>query len=202
MLKDSGGKGLPKRTFKDRLTLGKGADQIDLYYFGRGHTNGDAFVVFPSLRVMHTGDMFARKGLPFIDTNNGGSGVEYPNTLSKVHGGVKNVDTVITGHSTQMTMNDVREYSEFLRDFVTAVQTGKKSGQTVDQIAESWKIDAEVRGLCGAGAGAGQDQRAGGVRRNKVGEQDWRRGAVSSQPARGSMEMENGATVIWRIPAG
>ena len=131
VLKDSGGKGLPKRTFKDRLSLGKGDDQIDLYYFGRGHTNGDAFVVFPSLRVMHTGDMFARKGLPFI---------------SKVHGGVKNVDIVITGHSTQMTMNDVREYSEFLRDFVTAVQTGKKSGQTVDQIAASWKIDAKYAG--------------------------------------------------------
>ena len=146
VLKDSGGKGMPKRTFKDRLTLGKGADQIDLYYFGRGHTNGDAFVVFPSVRVMHTGDMFARKGLPFIDTNNGGSGIEYPNTLSKVHGGVRDVDIVITGHSTQMTMNDVREYSEFLREFVTAVQTGKKSGQTVDQIAASWKIGAKYTG--------------------------------------------------------
>jgi hypothetical protein len=32
-----------------------------IYYFGRGYTNGDAFVVFPALRVMHAGDMFARK---------------------------------------------------------------------------------------------------------------------------------------------
>src|SRR5262249_22411708 len=44
IFKEHGGRGLPKRTFKDKLTLGKGADQIDLYYFGRGHTNGDAFV--------------------------------------------------------------------------------------------------------------------------------------------------------------
>jgi glyoxylase-like metal-dependent hydrolase (beta-lactamase superfamily II) len=140
VLQGAGGKGLPKRTFKDRLTLGKGPDQIDLYYFGRAHTNGDAFVVFPTLRVMHTGDVFARKGLPFIDTNNGGSGVDYPDTLSKLHGGVKNVDTIITGHSTQMTMNDLREYADFMREFVTAVQTGKKAGQTADQIAASWKI--------------------------------------------------------------
>jgi hypothetical protein len=26
---------LPKRTYKDRLTLFSGKDQIDLYYFGR-----------------------------------------------------------------------------------------------------------------------------------------------------------------------
>src|SRR5436190_3763017 len=38
------GKGMPKRTFKDTLTIGTGADEIDLYYFGRGHTNGDAWV--------------------------------------------------------------------------------------------------------------------------------------------------------------
>ncbi|MGE0463644.1 MAG: MBL fold metallo-hydrolase, partial [Vicinamibacterales bacterium] len=35
---------LPKRTFKDRLTLGSGKDQIDLYYFGAGHTDGDTFI--------------------------------------------------------------------------------------------------------------------------------------------------------------
>ncbi|MEO8681752.1 MAG: MBL fold metallo-hydrolase, partial [Vicinamibacterales bacterium] len=52
------GKGLPTRTFKDKLTVGKGADQIDLYYFGRAHTGGDAFVVFPALRTMHAGDAF------------------------------------------------------------------------------------------------------------------------------------------------
>src|SRR6476469_10617447 len=28
----SGGKGMPKRTFKDTLTLAKGPDQVDLYY--------------------------------------------------------------------------------------------------------------------------------------------------------------------------
>ena len=55
------GPGLPTRTFADRLTLGSGADQVDLYYFGRGHTGGDAWVVFPSLRTMHAGDMFCRQ---------------------------------------------------------------------------------------------------------------------------------------------
>src|SRR5262249_39664464 len=57
--KGDNAKFLPKRTYKDRMTIGSGRNQIDLYYFGRGHTNGDTWVVFPALRVMHTGDMFA-----------------------------------------------------------------------------------------------------------------------------------------------
>ncbi len=38
IFQQNGGRGLPKQTFKDTMTIGKGADQIDLYYFGRAHT--------------------------------------------------------------------------------------------------------------------------------------------------------------------
>ena len=51
VFKANPGKGLPKRTFKDKLTIGSGADQINLYYFGPAHTGGDAFVEFAALRV-------------------------------------------------------------------------------------------------------------------------------------------------------
>ena len=74
---------MPKRTFKDRMTLGSGNDRIDLYYFGRGHTNGDAWVVFPALRIVHAGDIFSGKNIPLLDAVNGGSGVEIGNTLAK-----------------------------------------------------------------------------------------------------------------------
>ena len=78
-----GAKFLPNRTYKDKLTIGSGKDRIDLYYFGRGHTNGDTFVVFPALRTMHVGDIFAWKALPYVDAYNGGSVVEQPKTLAK-----------------------------------------------------------------------------------------------------------------------
>lgn len=143
---EHGGRGLPKRTFKDRLTLGKGADQIDLYYFGRGHTNGDAFVVFPALRIMHAGDIFARKGLPLLDANNGGSGVAIGDTLAKAHAGIKGVDRVITGHSDVMTWADLDEYGKFNRDFLAWVAAAVKSGKTADAAAAAYTIPAEYKG--------------------------------------------------------
>ena len=82
--KGENAKYLPKTTFSDRTSLGSGPDQIDLYYFGRGHTDGDTFVVFRNARTVHTGDMFARKGLPFLDVANGnGSALEFGETLKK-----------------------------------------------------------------------------------------------------------------------
>jgi hypothetical protein len=99
IFQQNGGKGLPKRTFKDKMTLFKGADEVDLYYFGRGHTNGDAFVVFPSLRVAHYADIFSGKNLPLLDDNNGGSAIEIGETLQKALDGIKNVDTIVTGHA-------------------------------------------------------------------------------------------------------
>ena len=75
------GVGIPERVFSDTLTLGRGADRVELHYFGRAHTGGDAWVVFPALRVMHAGDAFPGKMVPIMDANNGGSGVDYPSGL-------------------------------------------------------------------------------------------------------------------------
>lgn len=141
------GRGMAKRTFKDKMTLGRGADRIDLYYFGRGHTNGDAWVLFPSLRVVHAGDIFSGRNLPLLDSNNGGSGVEIGNTLAKAHSGLnKRADTIITGHSTQMTMADLQEYAQFNREFLAAVQEAKKAGKSAEETAKSWTQPAKYAG--------------------------------------------------------
>ncbi len=120
---------LPKRTFKDTMTLGTGADRIDLYYFGAGHTSGDAFVVFPAVRVMHAGDIFAWQALPIMDTNNGGSGVAYPATLKKAAAAIKNIDAVIPGHSAVMPWSAFVEYGEFMQWAVDTVTQAARAGK-------------------------------------------------------------------------
>ena len=146
IFKEHNGRGMPKRTFKDKMTIGSGADRIDLYYFGRGHTNGDAWILFPALGVVHAGDIFSGKNLPLLDMNNGGSGVEIGNTLQKAHDGIKDASTIITGHSTVMTWNDLQEYAQFNKDFLSAVQSGMKGGKSADDVAASWKIADKYKG--------------------------------------------------------
>jgi cyclase len=144
VFKDNPGKGQPKRTFKDKMTIGKGADRIDLFYFGRAHTGGDAFVVFPALRVMHVGDTFPNKALPIMDKNNGGSGVDYPTTLTNAVTNVKDIDIIINGHTpANTTPAELREYAAFIREFVTTVQAAKKSGKAMADVTSSWTTPAK-----------------------------------------------------------
>lgn len=131
---------LADKTFKDKLTLLSGPDAIDLSYFGAGHTNGDAIVVFRAARVAHVGDLFPRKGTPLLDMNNGGSGVAIGDTLAKAAASLKDVDTVITGHSALMTVADVQDYSEFNKAFLAAVQASFKAGKTADQALAELKL--------------------------------------------------------------
>jgi cyclase len=149
----NGGRGMAKQTFEDKMTLGSGADQIDLYYFGRGHTNGDAWVVWPALRVLHAGDIFSGKVAPLLDANNGGSGVEIGNSLTRAADSIKNIDTVITGHAVaMMTMADLREYAQFNKDFLEYVRGGVQGGKSVDAIAAEYKVPAKYAGYQAAEA--------------------------------------------------
>jgi glyoxylase-like metal-dependent hydrolase (beta-lactamase superfamily II) len=142
---EEGKKFLPSKTYKDKLSLLSGNDKIDLYYFGRGHTGGDSLIVFPALKVMHSGDLFAGKSTPIMDTNNGGSGVEYPNTLAKAAAGIKGVEAVIPGHSAVTDWAAFKEYGDFMRDFVAAVQQAKKAGKTADQAAADLKLPEKYK---------------------------------------------------------
>jgi cyclase len=137
---------LPKLMFKDKMSLGAGNDKIELYYFGAGHTNGDAWVVFPAARVVHAGDMFAARQPPIVDTANGGSGLAYPDSLEKAFTGIKNVDTIITGHSTLMPWKDLGTYVEFTREFRQVVVNGFDHGLSVSEIADAWTLPAKYTG--------------------------------------------------------
>jgi glyoxylase-like metal-dependent hydrolase (beta-lactamase superfamily II) len=148
IFKENNNNGMAKRTFKDRMTIGKGADQIDLYYFGRGHTNGDAWIVFPAHRIVHSGDIFAGKSVPLIDGNNGGSMVEIPATLRKAHSALaKNVDQIINGHMpAQTTMADLNEFVQFNEELVAYGRAGLKAGKTPEQLAAEWKLPEKYKG--------------------------------------------------------
>ena len=72
-----------------------GGKEVRAYYYGRGHTNGDAVIYFPALRTIHTGDLMAG-ATPLIDYPGGGSVVEWTKTLDEAM--KLDFDTVIPGH--------------------------------------------------------------------------------------------------------
>ena len=151
-----GAPGLPTTTFTERHTLLDDLDRIDLHYFGPAHTDGDIVVVFPEKRTAYLGELFPDKAAPVIDTANGGSGIAFPDTLARAVAAMDEVDRVITGHGALpttyagrgrrdrgarrawtgwMTRDDLAEYADFNRDFLTAVRAAFEAGRSVDEAA-------------------------------------------------------------------
>ena len=124
---------IPDLEFDNVMRVGSGKDRIDLYYFGAGHTDGDAFVVFPSVRAMCIGDLMAWNMAPLIDPAAGGSVLALPETLDKAYRTIKGVDLVIEGHGNVNTFQGMRAYGEFMRGLVNAAKDGLARKVPTDQ---------------------------------------------------------------------
>jgi glyoxylase-like metal-dependent hydrolase (beta-lactamase superfamily II) len=143
---DMPGVGAASSTFDDRLTLGTGADRIELYWFGAGHTDGDAFVVFPAERVMASGDIFQMLAMPRIDRNAGGSALALPDSVAQAQQTISGIDKVIDGHGT--TVHDwaaFGRYVAFTRALADAARKAEPDGGTAEQALAALEANAATR---------------------------------------------------------
>jgi hypothetical protein len=136
---------IPTQVYNDRLTLFSGADRFELYYFGPAGTNGDSWIVIPSLRIMIGADDVA-KGLTLLDAANGGSAAAFQRTLASVASQVKDVDSVVTGHGGIISWNEFVEYTQLTNDSYTWMRQQKAAGKTVAQAAMEFQIPAKYVG--------------------------------------------------------
>jgi cyclase len=128
---------IPARvTFTQETDLFLGGKEVRARYYGRGHTNGDAFVYFPALKVLHTGDMFT-SATPLIDYPGGGSLLEWPKTLDSVMGDKSlDFDTVIPGHGPVSKKADLLTYRNNAQKMLTRVRSLVRQGKSQDDVAK------------------------------------------------------------------
>lgn len=116
---------LPNVTYKDRMTIGKGNERIELYYFGPAHTTGDTFVVLPATHLLFMGDVMAWDMAPFLPS--GGASV-LPVALEKLVATVKGVNIVIEGHGHVNNWKGLERFTRFNRALLTAARTAYDRG--------------------------------------------------------------------------
>jgi len=132
--------GLPAVTFEHHASLWLGGKDVEMYHFGRAHTNGDAVVLFPAQRVLAAGDMFTYgDDVPeLIDYAGGGSGKEWTSTLDSA---LKlNFDRVVPGHGNVTTRQEMQKYRQStlnLRNSVHEMIVQKKTKADVEKMLRS-----------------------------------------------------------------
>jgi cyclase len=117
---------LPTETYKDHMTIGSGADRIELYHFGPGHTNGDTFVLFPAARVLCMGDVMAWNMAPFLPA--GGAEAIAKETEALVKAVKGKVDLVEEGHGHMNTWAGLERLARFDRALVDAAKLHYERG--------------------------------------------------------------------------
>jgi glyoxylase-like metal-dependent hydrolase (beta-lactamase superfamily II) len=134
--------GEPNIVFADYGAVYLGGVEVQLFYFGRGHTNGDTVAYFPDLRTVHMGDLVI-DGMPVIDYNGGGSATEFVTTIDRM---LKlDFDTAIPGHGRVMTKADVQAYKVRFEAMNQRMRELVRRGVPKDQLKTLDQIRAQLR---------------------------------------------------------
>lgn len=133
--------GLPNVTFTDRSLIRLGGKDVELYYFGRAHTNGDIFVYFPAQRALAAGDAFTfGQATPqLIDYPGGGSAKEWPRTLDEALR--LDFDAVIPGHGDVTTKAELRKFRDSAQAMRVRVHDMIVQKRTKDEIGAVLKSE-------------------------------------------------------------
>jgi len=130
--------GVTRMAFSDAFELHLGGKAVIARHLGFGHTNGDAVILFPHRRVVHTGDLFVR-GAPFIDYANGGSSEAWMKTLDGIL--ALDFDTVIPGHGPISKREDLVRFKESFETVRRRVRELRRAGKSRDEVARELKVD-------------------------------------------------------------
>ena len=128
--------GLSNITIENKASLYLGGKRVDLFYFGRGHTNGDIVALFPAQRVLASGDLFTIGDTTpeLVDYPGGGSAKYWPQTIEGVLG--LDFDQVVPGHGTVGTKADMRKFHDTAVRLKTRVHDMIVQKKSKDEIAK------------------------------------------------------------------
>ena len=129
--------GAPRVTFNDQASVFLGGVEVRAYYFGRGHTNGDAVIYFPDLKVIHSGDLIT-EGMPVMDYNNGASAIEWVTVLDKIL--ALDFDVVIPGHGALLTKERIRSDRQKLVTMNQRMAEFSRKGVPLEQVFDALKL--------------------------------------------------------------
>jgi glyoxylase-like metal-dependent hydrolase (beta-lactamase superfamily II) len=129
--------GAPRVVFSREASVFLGNVEARAYYFGRGHTNGDAVVYFPDLKVVHTGDLIT-EGMPVLDYANGASAVEWVKALDQLL--ELDFDVVIPGHGPLLDKARVRSDRQKLVSMNQRMTELVRRGVPQDQLFDQLKL--------------------------------------------------------------
>ena len=123
----------PVVTFASEIRIYVGDETIDVWHTPPAHTDGDSVIYFEKAKVLHMGDVFFNKVVPFIDVHAGGSAKGYLAAIDAVIARVPPDAKIIPGHGEATDVAGLKEFRQFIADVLDAAKTARSGGKTKEQ---------------------------------------------------------------------
>jgi len=128
---------LPVITFGDDMKIHLNGDDIHLFHFHAGHTDGDGIIYFPEDNVVHMGDTFFNLRYPYVDLKSGGDVDGLLKTVGEVLFMIDDETVIIPGHGSIASKADLVKYRSIIFELRDKVDMMVKQGKTLEEIQAS-----------------------------------------------------------------
>jgi cyclase len=153
----------PTQTFEKEYSEDIGDEKVRLYYYGAGHTDGDAFVHFTKANIVHVGDLVFNRRHPFVDRSAGASIKSWIKVLNTAVKKFDNKTLYVCGHSGENydvkgSKDMLLSFRDYLGNVLQLVDGEIKKGKSKEEILKNteipgspeWKGDGIERPLTAA----------------------------------------------------
>jgi cyclase len=129
---------VPSVTFNDRMDLYSGLHKAELFYFGVGHTTGDAVVYFPEQKVAFIGDQVFTGRPQLIHAYKGGNSFEHVRTLARM---LKALDAekFFSGHSEMLDRAGIQKHMDEMKGLQDKVRSMAGTSKSLDEIKKEFE---------------------------------------------------------------
>ncbi|HKD11673.1 MAG TPA: MBL fold metallo-hydrolase [Thermoanaerobaculia bacterium] len=132
----------PILTYDSEFRIHMGDETIQIWHLPPAHTDGDSVIYFEKAKVLHMGDDFFNKVIPFIDVSGGGSARGYLAALDKVLSRVPSDVVIIPGHGEVTDLAGLKSFRQYIADLLDAAQKAKSSGKSKDDFVKEANLPA------------------------------------------------------------
>ena len=129
---------VPSITFSDKMDIYLGSKRVELWYFGVGHTMGDAVVYFPEEKTAFLGDQIFSGRPQLIHSYKGGNSFEHVKTLTKM---LETLDAekYCSGHSEIIDRDAIKKHIDNMKTHQDKVMSLVRNNKSLEEVLKEFE---------------------------------------------------------------
>ncbi len=129
---------VPSITFSDKMDIYLGSKRVELWYFGVGHTMGDAVVYFPEEKTAFLGDQIFSGRPQLIHSYKGGNSFEHVKTLTKM---LETLDAekYCSGHSEIIDRDAIKKHIDNMKTHQDKVMSLVRNNESLEEVLKEFE---------------------------------------------------------------